>query len=137
MCIRDRDDAWDITTRCVAYTKHTIMAEALEKWPIEIVQRLLPRVYQIVDEINRRFVMQINELSLIHISGYFIIALINSTIGTWTYALPLVIAAMIYLDIKMMMVTVSYTHLDVYKRQVLCKQCILRAAFQKKIRTVL
>ena len=55
------DDAWDITTRCVAYTNHTIMAEALEKWPIEIFQRLLPRVYQIVDEINRRFVMQINE----------------------------------------------------------------------------
>ena len=53
------DDAWDITTRCVAYTNHTIMAEALEKWPIEIFQRLLPRVYQIVDEINRRFVMQI------------------------------------------------------------------------------
>ena len=55
------DDAWDITTRCVAYTNHTIMAEALEKWPIEIFQRLLPRVYQIVDEINRRFVIQINE----------------------------------------------------------------------------
>ena len=53
------DAAWDITTRTVAYTNHTIMAEALEKWPIEIFQRLLPRVYQIVDEINRRFVMQI------------------------------------------------------------------------------
>ena len=52
------DAAWDITTRTVAYTNHTIMAEALEKWPIEIFQRLLPRVYQIVDEINRRFVMQ-------------------------------------------------------------------------------
>ncbi len=50
------DEAWDITTHCVAYTNHTIMAEALEKWPIEIFQRLLPRVYQIVDEINRRFV---------------------------------------------------------------------------------
>ena len=55
------EDAWDITTRCVAYTNHTIMAEALEKWPIEIFQRLLPRVYQIVEEINRRFVIQINE----------------------------------------------------------------------------
>ena len=53
------DDAWDITTRCVAYTNHTIMSEALEKWPIEIFQRLLPRVYQIVDEINRRFLIEI------------------------------------------------------------------------------
>ena len=53
------DDAWDITTHCVAYTNHTIMAEALEKWPIDIFQRLLPRVYQIVDEINRRFVNDI------------------------------------------------------------------------------
>ena len=53
------DDAWDITTHCVAYTNHTIMAEALEKWPIEIFQSLLPRVYQIVDEINRRFVNEI------------------------------------------------------------------------------
>lgn len=53
------DDAWDITTHCVAYTNHTIMSEALEKWPIEIFQRLLPRVYQIVDEINRRFLIEI------------------------------------------------------------------------------
>ena len=53
------EDAWDITTHCVAYTNHTIMAEALEKWPIEIFQRLLPRVYQIVEEINRRFVEEI------------------------------------------------------------------------------
>ena len=53
------DDAWDITTRCVAYTNHTIMSEALEKWPIEIFERLLPRVYQIVDEINRRFLIEI------------------------------------------------------------------------------
>ncbi len=55
------DDAWDITTRSVAYTNHTIMAEALEKWPIDIFQRLLPRVYQIVEEINRRFVLEIKE----------------------------------------------------------------------------
>ncbi|MCH5333162.1 MAG: glycogen/starch/alpha-glucan phosphorylase [Agathobacter sp.] len=55
------EDAWDITTHCVAYTNHTIMAEALEKWPIEIFQRLLPRVYQIVEEINRRFQLMIEE----------------------------------------------------------------------------
>ena len=55
------EDAWEITTHCVAYTNHTIMAEALEKWPIEIFQRLLPRVYQIVEEINRRFVLEIRE----------------------------------------------------------------------------
>ncbi|MCR4608453.1 MAG: glycogen/starch/alpha-glucan phosphorylase [Eubacterium sp.] len=55
------DDAWDITTRTCAYTNHTIMSEALEKWPIEIFSRLLPRVYQIVEEINRRFVISIQE----------------------------------------------------------------------------
>ena len=55
------DDAWNITTRCCAYTNHTIMAEALEKWPIEIFSRLLPRIYQIVEEINRRFVMEIQQ----------------------------------------------------------------------------
>ncbi len=48
-------EAWEIVTHCTAYTNHTIMAEALEKWPIEIFSRLLPRVYQIVEEINRRF----------------------------------------------------------------------------------
>ena len=55
------DEAWDITNHCCAYTNHTIMAEALEKWPIELFSRLLPRVYQIVEEINRRFVAQIEQ----------------------------------------------------------------------------
>ncbi len=55
------DEAWDITTRTCAYTNHTIMAEALEKWPIDLFSRLLPRIYQIVEEINRRFVLQIEE----------------------------------------------------------------------------
>ena len=53
------DEAWDVTTKSVAYTNHTIMAEALEKWPIELFSRLLPRIYQIVEEINRRFVEDI------------------------------------------------------------------------------
>ncbi|MCM1289034.1 MAG: glycogen/starch/alpha-glucan family phosphorylase, partial [Clostridium sp.] len=56
------DDAWDIVCRTCAYTNHTIMAEALEKWPIDLFQRLLPRVYQIVDEINRRFVAKIEDM---------------------------------------------------------------------------
>ena len=55
------DEAWYITTHTCAYTNHTIMAEALEKWPIDLFSRLLPRVYQIVEEINRRFVMEIEQ----------------------------------------------------------------------------
>ena len=55
------DEAWTVTTKTCAYTNHTIMAEALEKWPIELFSRLLPRIYQIIEEINRRFVMKIEQ----------------------------------------------------------------------------
>ena len=55
------NEAWDITTKTCAYTNHTIMAEALEKWPIDLFSRLLPRIYQIIQEIDRRFVEQIRK----------------------------------------------------------------------------
>ena len=53
------NEAWNITTKCCAYTNHTIMAEALEKWPIDLFSRLLPRIYQIIQEIDRRFIAQV------------------------------------------------------------------------------
>ncbi len=56
------NEAWEITQKCCAYTNHTIMSEALEKWPIDLFSRLLPRIYQIVDEINRRFVEKLEEI---------------------------------------------------------------------------
>ena len=55
-------EAWDVTTKACAYTNHTIMAEALEKWPIDLFSRLLPRVYQIIQEIDRRFIIQVEEM---------------------------------------------------------------------------
>ena len=55
------DEAWAVTTKACAYTNHTIMSEALEKWPLELFSRLLPRIYQIVEEINRRFILEIQK----------------------------------------------------------------------------
>ncbi len=54
-------EAWEVTTKACAYTNHTIMAEALEKWPIDLFSKLLPRVYQIIQEIDRRFIIQVRE----------------------------------------------------------------------------
>ena len=56
------EEAWEVTSKTCAYTNHTIMAEALEKWPIDLFSRLLPRIYQIVQEIDRRFLIKVNEM---------------------------------------------------------------------------
>ena len=56
------EEAWDVTSKTCAYTNHTIMAEALEKWPIDLFSRLLPRIYQIVQEIDRRFLIKVREM---------------------------------------------------------------------------
>lgn len=56
------DEAWDVCCKTFAYTNHTILAEALEKWPINIMSNLLPRIYQIIEEINRRFLTLVNEV---------------------------------------------------------------------------
>lgn len=58
----DWDTAWDITTKTISYTNHTILPEALEKWPVEMYRHLLPRVFQITEEIDRRFKAELNEL---------------------------------------------------------------------------
>ena len=56
------EEAWDVTTKTCAYTNHTIMSEALEKWPIDLFSKLLPRIYQIVQEIDKRFVKKVREM---------------------------------------------------------------------------
>ncbi len=53
------NEAWDVTTKSCAYTNHTIMAEALEKWPVDLFSKLLPRIYQIIQEIDRRFLLEV------------------------------------------------------------------------------
>ncbi len=54
------DEAWNITINTISYTNHTIMAEAMEKWPVEMMKKLLPRIYMIVEEVNRRYLIYLN-----------------------------------------------------------------------------
>ena len=63
-CGYDWDKSWDIVTRTIAYTNHTVMSEALECWQVELFSRKLPRIYQIVEEINRRFCAQMHEAGI-------------------------------------------------------------------------
>ena len=64
------DDAWNEVHQCMAFTNHTVMPEALEKWPVNYVQNLIPRVYMIIEEINRRFNIEMNERGVLESSKW-------------------------------------------------------------------